>query len=62
LSKPGTAQTITANQAVNVAQINGQTVTAAGAVTVLANVGTAGANTAQSGDSFAYLDSMTELH
>lgn len=37
----------------NLAQINSQTVTAAGAVTVLASVGTAATSTAQTGDSFA---------
>lgn len=40
LSKPATAQTITANQSVNVAQIAGQTANAAGAVTFPSSIGT----------------------
>jgi hypothetical protein len=59
VSKPGTAQTITANQAVNAAQFGGQTVTAAGAVTVLASVGTAATATAQTGDVYPLVN--TEL-
>jgi hypothetical protein len=51
--------TITANQAVNVAQIGGQTATAAAPVAVAAYVGTAAANTAQTGDAYAIVNNGT---